>query len=97
MLWGGVEQIPFAAKFEKAEWLISNTTPPLLLSLYILFSRAAVVAQWLRQWTLNYEVPGSNRLAATVFPLGKVLYPHWLLHYKQYAFLLARLNVSTFI
>ena len=34
----------------------------------------AVVAQWIRPWTLNREVPGSNLLAAAVVPLGKALY-----------------------
>ena len=33
----------------------------------------AVMAQWLRSWTLNYEVPDSNPLGAAVVPLGKAL------------------------
>ena len=36
------------------------------------------MAQWIRPWTLNCEVPGSNLLAAAVVPVGKVLYPHCL-------------------
>ena len=42
----------------------------------------AVVAQWIRQRTLNREVPGSNLLAAAVVPLGKALYPHCLVPRK---------------
>ena len=34
--------------------------------------------QWIRPWTFNCEVPGSNLLAAAVVPLGKALYPHCL-------------------
>ena len=62
------------------------------------------MAQWIRPWTLNREVPSSNLLAAAVVPLGKALYPHCLvlcrknlkplvpllLAYKQFAFLVAR-------
>ena len=29
------------------------------------------MAQWIRPWTLNREVPGPNLLAAAVVPLGK--------------------------
>ena len=36
------------------------------------------MTQWIRPWTLNREVPGSNLLAAAVVPLGKALYPHCL-------------------
>ena len=32
-----------------------------------------VVAQWIRPWTLNQEVAGSNRLAVAVLLLGKAL------------------------
>ena len=35
----------------------------------------AVVAQWIRPWTLRHEVPGSNLPAASVMPLGKAHYP----------------------
>ena len=40
------------------------------------------MAQWIRPWTLNREVPGSNLLAAAVVPLGKALYPHCLVLWK---------------
>ena len=40
------------------------------------------VAQWIRPWTLNREVPGSNLQAAAVVPLGKALYPHCLVPRK---------------
>ena len=40
--------------------------------------RGAVVALWIRPWTLNREVPSSNLLAAAVVPLGTALYPHFL-------------------
>ena len=33
----------------------------------------AVVAKWIRPWTLNHKVPGSNLPAAAVVPLGKTL------------------------
>ena len=39
-------------------------------------SSRAVVAQWIRPWTLNREVPGSDLLAASVVPMGKALHPH---------------------
>ena len=65
--------------------------------------RGAVVAQWIRPRTLNREVPSSNLLAAAEVPLGKALYPHYLVPrkglkavgplvacYKQLAFLVAR-------
>ena len=35
----------------------------------------AVVAQWIRPWTLNREVPGLNLPAAAVVPFGKAFYP----------------------
>ena len=41
-------------------------------------TRGAVVAQWIRPWTLTREVPGLNLLVAAVVPLGKTLYPHCL-------------------
>ena len=44
--------------------------------------RGAVVAQWIRQWTLNRVVTGSNHLAASVVPLGKALYLHCLVPQK---------------
>ena len=40
------------------------------------------MAQWIRPWTLNGEVPGLNLLAAAVVPLGMALYPHCLVHRK---------------
>ena len=40
------------------------------------------MAQWIRPWTLNREVSGSNLLAAAVVPLGKALYPHCLVPSK---------------
>ena len=40
------------------------------------------MAQWIRPWTLNREVPGSNLLAVTVVLLGKALYPHSLVPQK---------------
>ena len=44
-----------------------NVTPTReLLLLYLL-----VVAQWIRPWTVNREVPDSNLLAVAVPPLGK--------------------------
>ena len=42
----------------------------------------SVVAQWIRPWTLNCEVPGSNQLAVAVVPLDKALYPHCLVPQK---------------
>ena len=42
----------------------------------------AVVAQWIRPWTLNRKVPSSNLPAAAVVPLGKALYPHCLVPWK---------------
>ena len=36
------------------------------------------MAQWLRPWTLNHEVPGSNPLATEAVPFDKALYPHFL-------------------
>ena len=33
------------------------------------------MSQWIRPWTVNREVPGSNLLAVAVVPLGKALYP----------------------
>ena len=53
------------------------------------------MAQWIRPWTLNREVPSSYLLAAAVVPLGKALYPHCLVPqkglkaYKQLVFLVA--------
>ena len=41
-----------------------------------------VVAQWIRLWNLNHEVPGSNLLAAADVPLSKALYPHCLVPRK---------------
>ena len=41
------------------------------------------MAQWIRPWTLNREVPGSTLLAAAVVPLGKALYPHCLVPRKE--------------
>ena len=52
--------------------LLSQTTPASLPHAF----RGAVVAKWIRPWTLNHEVPGSNLLAAAKVPLGKELYPH---------------------
>ena len=41
------------------------------------------MAQWIRPWTLNHEVPGSNLLAAAVpVSMGKALYPHCLVPQK---------------
>ena len=40
------------------------------------------MAQWIRPWSLNPEVPGSNLLTAAVVPLGKALYPHCLVPWK---------------
>ena len=34
------------------------------------------MAQWIRPWTLNREVPGSNLLAVAVVPFGKAPYAH---------------------
>ena len=42
----------------------------------------AVVAQWIRPWTLSHEVLGSNLLAVAVVPLGKTLNPHCLVPLK---------------
>ena len=42
----------------------------------------AIVAQWIRLWTLNCEVSSLNLLAATVVPLGKAFYPHYLVPRK---------------
>ena len=36
------------------------------------------MAQWIKSWSHNQEVPGSNPLAAAVRALGKALYPHCL-------------------
>ena len=59
----------------------------------------SVVALWIRELTLNREVPGSKLLAAAVVSFDKALYPHclvprkglktvgppgWLLAYKQW-------------
>ena len=71
--------------------------------------QGAVVAQWIRPWTLNREVPGSNLLTAAVVPLAKAPYPHCLVPWKglnaigpliacldeQLAFLVARSNNPT--
>ena len=40
------------------------------------------MAQWIRPRTLSREVPGSNLLAAAAMPLGKALYPHYLVPRK---------------
>ena len=40
------------------------------------------MAQWIRPWALNREVPGSNLMAAAVVLLGKSLYPHCLVPWK---------------
>ena len=37
-----------------------------------------VTAQWIRLSTHKLEVPGSNPLATAVEPLGKALYPNYL-------------------
>ena len=42
------------------------------------------MAQWIRQRTLNREIPSSNLLAAAVVPLGKALYPHCLVPRKGF-------------
>ena len=42
----------------------------------------AVVAQWIRPWTLSREVPSSNLLAVAVVPMGKAFYPHCLVPWK---------------
>ena len=39
-------------------------------------TNTTVVAQWIRPWTLNHKVPGSNPLAAAIVTLDDVLYPH---------------------
>ena len=63
----------------------------------------AVMAQWLRPWTLYHEVSSSKLLAAAVVPLGEALYPHslrkdlkplvhWLLAYKQLAVLIGQVK-----
>ena len=39
---------------------------------------AAVMAQWIRPWTLNLEFPASNQLAAAVAPRCKIIDPHSL-------------------
>ena len=46
-----------------------------------LFICQAVMAQWIRLWTLNCEVSSSD-LAAAVVPLGKALSPHCLVPQK---------------
>ena len=45
-------------------------------------TKRAVVAQWIRPRTLNCEIRGSNLLAVAVVPLGKALYPHYLVPQK---------------
>ena len=40
------------------------------------------MAQWIRQQTPKCEFPGSNLLAAAVVPLGKALYPNFLVPRK---------------
>ena len=71
-------------------------------------SQRAVVAQWIRPWTLNHEVPSSNPFAMAVVPLVKALYPHCLVPrkgleaivlpayftYNQHAFLAILYNKS---
>ena len=42
------------------------------------------MAQWIRPWTLNLELPGSNLLAAAVLPLGKALYLHCLVPRERF-------------
>ena len=36
------------------------------------------MVQWIRNWTLNHVVPGSNPHSTAFVPLGKALYPHCL-------------------
>ena len=36
-----------------------------------------MVAQWIRPWTLNCDVPGLNLIAAAVVPLGNALSLHY--------------------
>ena len=45
--------------------------------------KGAVVAQWIRPQTLNFDFPGSNLLTAAVVPLGKALYLHCLVPRKE--------------
>ena len=40
------------------------------------------MAQWIRSWSHNQEVPSSNPLAAAIGPLGKALYPHCLVPWR---------------
>ena len=40
------------------------------------------MAQWIRPWTLNREVPGSNLLAAAVVPLARVDMPNLLQNFS---------------
>ena len=40
------------------------------------------MAQWIRPWTANLEVPSLNLCAAAVVHLGKALYPHCLVPQK---------------
>ena len=42
------------------------------------------MAQWIRPQTFNREVVGSNLLAVAVVPLGKTLYPHFLVLWKGF-------------
>ena len=50
--------------------------------MFCLLHLGAAVAQWIRPWTLNSEVPGLNLLAVAVVALGKAHYPHCLVPRK---------------
>ena len=54
------------------------------LIIHLEFLSRAVVAQWIRRQIPNWEVPGSNLLAAAVVPLGKALYAHCLVPWNLF-------------
>ena len=58
------------------------------------------MAQWIRPWTLDREIHGSNLQAAAVVPLGKALYPDCLVPrkgLKAIGLLVACLEVACFL
>ena len=75
-----------AGKDEVRAWTIQVKTEIIVYNFMIIYLvslkiRGAVVAQWIRPWTLNGEVP-LNLLATAVVPLGKVRCPHCLVPRK---------------
>ena len=68
----------FSLRFKVSHNLIATITNIMVKILLIKMQLGTALAQWLGSQTPNQEVPGSNRIATALEPLGKALYPHYL-------------------